>query len=131
MEFALIAPILIYLVLSIPVFGLIVRSWMVISGAARDGGRAASLLNVVDRVATAKLVAGQQVYLPHKHDDGRDLFVVAQDVKAVVTGDQITVSVTYRQPTFVPFMASLLGGGAMPDTFEMTAKATFQLETGQ
>jgi Flp pilus assembly protein TadG len=134
-EFALIAPILLYLVLSIPVFGLITRSWLVISAAARDGARQASLYNPSegsltdrDREELARRVAAGSVTL--ERGPGGAYFRGTEDVEARVSGGMVTVTVTYRQPSYLPFLPLLLNpkGGPMRETLELRATARFVVE---
>lgn len=135
-EFALIGPILIYLVLCIPVFGMFVRSWMVISAAARDGARAGAVLVDSGRKARAEAEAVKSVYLPYQGPSGKGkgvtYFNPSNDVVATVGTDTITVTVTYHQPSYLPLLGSLLGGsGSGGDTVPLTARATFWLEKGR
>jgi|GEM_PF-1374749 len=137
-EFALIGPILVYLVLCIPVFGMFVRSWIVISAAARDGARAGALLGVSQREATAESNAAESVYLPHTgvgpSGSNKPFFNPATDVDATVdkAAGTITVRVTYHQPSYLPLLAALLGGSSSgQDTVPLTARATFLIEEGR
>jgi len=132
-EFALLAPILLYLVLCIPVFGMFVHSWMVVSGAARAGARAASLLTVQgSREAVARAAADRNLYLTRQGEDGVIYFDPARDVKVQISGGNVTVWVTYHQPSFLPLLSDLLGGSAQVggDTVPLTAAATFPIEQG-
>lgn len=135
-EFALIGPILVYLVLCIPVFGMFVRSWMVISAAARDGARAGAVLVDSGREGRARAEAVKSVYLPYQGPTSKGQAVTyfnpAKDVEVNVGSDTITVSVTYYQPSYLPLLGSLLGGsGSMGETVRLTARATFWLEKGR
>jgi len=124
-EFALIGPILIYLVLCIPVFAMFARTWIVISGAAREGARSASFYGVGNREGTAKEVAASAVYLEHG-----EYFEWTRDVEADVSGGMVTVRVTYWQPTFLPGLHRILNPGASERgaTVPLTATATFKVE---
>ncbi len=131
-EFALLAPILIYLVLCIPVFGMFAHSWMVVSGAARAGARAASLLWVPgSREAVARKAADQNMYLRRAQGD-IVYFDPKRDVEVQISGGAVTVWVTYHQPSYLPFLSGLLGGSgeAGGDTVPLTAAATFLIEQG-
>jgi len=132
-EFALLAPILLYLVLCIPVFGMFAHSWMVVSGAARAGARAASLLRVQgSRVAAARQAADQSMYL-RRADGGTVYFDPARDVEVETNAGAVTVWVTYHQPSYLPLLSALLGGSgaAGGDTVPITASATFLIEQGE
>lgn len=132
-EFALLAPILIYLVLCIPVFGMFVRSWIVVSGAARAGAREASLLGVGSRTAVARQAAARNIYIAKEGENGTVYFDPAKDVQVETSGGRVTVSVTYHQLSYLPLLSGLLGGTSQPggDTIPLTASATFQIEQGR
>lgn len=133
-EFALIGPILIYLVLSVPVFGMFVRSWIVISAAARDGARAGALLMDGGREAKAGVEADRSMYLPRSGPGGKTTyFDPAKDIQVTMGAETITVSVTYHQPSYLPMLGMLLGGSGakMSDTVPLTARATFWVEKGR
>jgi Flp pilus assembly protein TadG len=129
-EFALIAPILIFLVLSVPVFGLITRSWLVISGAARDAARAAALYGVTNRAQTARDTAVRTVSSNLPAGPGNEYFKGEPDVLVALEGSSISVTVTYRQPTFVPLLGRLLSpsAGSLGDVMVLRSKATFHVE---
>lgn len=125
-EFALIGPILVYLVLSIPVFAMFARTWIVISGAAREGARAASYYGVSDRTARAKAVAASSVYLERgQYFRGED------DVQVEFQDGMVVVTVTYWQPTFLPLLHRILNPGAAERgaTVPLRATAKFLVET--
>jgi len=134
-EFALIGPILIYLVLAIPVFGMFTRTWLVISAAARDGARAGALVSSSDSARRSRAIAeaSASVYLPHTATVGgrtHTYFDPSRDVAVFIDGTHITVAVTYHQPSYLPFLGTLLGGsGSRPgETVPLTARASFRLE---
>lgn len=137
-EFALIAPILLFMVLAIPVLGLLVRSWIVVSGAAREGARQGALwhknIQQSDRVSSAVSHAVSAVDL-ERDAQGTMLgegpyFRETKDVHVSFEGQFIVVSVTYRQPTYVPLIGRLLGpsGGDMDELVEVTATSKFLME---
>lgn len=133
-EFALIGPILVYLVLCVPVFGMFVRSWIVISAAARDGARAGAVLTEGSREGRATEEAERGVYLPRSASGaGTAYFDPARDIAVTVGSETITVAVTYHQPSYLPLLGALLGrsGPTMGDTVPLTARATFWLEKGR
>lgn len=131
-EFALLAPILLYLVLCIPVFGMFTHSWMVVAGAARAGAREASLLRVQgSREAAARQAVDLNLYL--RRSDGEIVyFDPARDVEVQIRGAAVTVRVTYHQPSYLPLLSALLGGSgeAGAGTVPITASATFLIEQG-
>lgn len=133
-EFALIGPILIYLVLCVPVFGMFVRSWIVISAAARDGGRAGAVLMAGSREDRAAKAADHSIYLPRTSPGSKTTyFDPVKDIDVTVGTETITVAVTYHQPSYLPLLGALLGasGPKMADTVPITARATFWLEKGR
>lgn len=134
-EFALIGPIVIYLVLAIPVFGMFTRTWLVVSAAARDGARAGALVSSSDSARRSRAIAeaAAAVYLPHTATAGgksHTYFDPNRDVNVFIAGDHITVAVTYHQPSYLPLLGALLGGSGprLGDTVPLTARASFRLE---
>ncbi len=103
-----------------------------ISGAAREGARAGAVQMQGNRVARATQNAEKAVYLPKTGPNGATYFT-SSDVKVVMDQETITVSVTYHQPSYLPLLGALLGGGGakMTDTVPLTARATFWLEKGR
>lgn len=139
-EFALIAPIMLFLVLSIPAFGMTVRSWIVVSSAAREAAREAGLYrqNISDdqRRARAVAMAANEVLAtlpagePKKPGDPPPYFHAARDVSVAVASGKVTVTVSYRQPAYLPLLSKLLNPSSTYSEEEIVVEssATFFLE---
>jgi Flp pilus assembly protein TadG len=127
-EFALIAPVLIFLMLSVPVFGLIMRSYIIVTGAARDAARAGAMFEVDNRYGVATQVAVDEVRANLEEGPGGEYFQGAADVVVQRNGDELSVTVSYRQPTFVPFLGNLIGAERMPDKILLRSTAIFRVE---
>lgn len=124
-EFALIAPILIYLVLMVPVLGMAVRAWVVVEGAAREGARVLAVTGsttvACDRAYREVTLYGQ---LAAKSGEA-DLFRRSDITFNEATGE---VTVRYRQPTYLPGLGLLLNGSRLDDYFEVSGRASFLSE---
>ncbi len=125
-EFALVAPLLILVLLGIMVMGVVINSKIVVAGAAREAGRTWAIAKsdgtarsrAVDAITSGglKLVA-----------EGSVLFDPATDVRFVQQGDYVVATVTYRQPTFIPLIGELIdpnGHGFIT----LRSQATFRVE---
>jgi len=127
-EFALVAPLLILVLLGIMVMGVIINSKIVVAGAAREAGRTYSIAKdegrARARAADAINSGGLKVAA-----DGRVLFSPGQDVQITRSGDFVTVGVSYRQPTFIPLIAQLIDpGGGSGGYLTLRSQATFRVE---
>ncbi|HWI61509.1 MAG TPA: TadE/TadG family type IV pilus assembly protein [Symbiobacteriaceae bacterium] len=124
-EFALIAPILISLVLMVPILGMAVRAWVVTEGAAREGARVLGVTGdasaACDRAFQEVTVFGQ---LPAT-SGGKTLFS-RQDISLNLSTGEVVVF--YRQPTVLPALGQLLNGNRLSDYFEVVGRARFRLE---
>jgi hypothetical protein len=126
-EFALIAPILIFLVLCVPIVGMAVRARMVVEVAAREGARTYALTGNEDQ---AKARAYQEVvqYGQLPLTSGTIPPFSLNDVKTRDAGGCAEVTVDYRQPTFVPYLDSLIGGDSNETYFNLQGRACFVKE---
>lgn len=108
-EFALIAPLLILVLLGIMGMGVLINAKIVVAGAAREAGRAWAIVkdDAPARAKAADAITSGGLKL---RDGGQNLFDPAQDVRFQRQGDYVTVTVTYRQPTFAPLLAQVLDG---------------------
>lgn len=130
-EFALVMPLLIYLVLAVPVFGMIVRAKIVAEGAAREGAR---VLGVTHNVTSARNAVKTEIVdvvgLPRiDQRNGATLFDEGQDVWLDDGSEWATVTVTYRQPSLLPILSRLLGASTSEGPyFTIRASARFRSE---
>ncbi|MGB9879676.1 MAG: pilus assembly protein, partial [Anaerolineae bacterium] len=46
-----------------------------------------------------------------------------------VSGNYVTVTVTYNQPVYVPGLMMLLGGSRLNDRLPLSSSATFKIES--
>jgi len=124
-EFALIAPILIYLLLMVPVLGMLVRAWVVVEIAAREGARTLAVTGNPE-LACQRAFQEVTVYggLPEGGKNGanfRRSFITYNLAEGRVT-------VEYRQPTYMPGLGLLLGGDPMDERITVRGEATFMPE---
>ena len=106
-EFALALPIVLLVILGMAQVGVAIRNELAVELAAREGARAASVSSSPSVAASSAATAA--VELPIR-------------VHTHVTGDAVTVTVTYVDPTDIAIIGRLLG----PSTHEATA--TMRLE---
>lgn len=127
-EFALIAPLLVILLLGIMTAGVLINSKIVVAGAAREAGRTWAIAKD-DQVARDK-AAGTITAGGLKHDHGAlSLFNPESDVLFARRGEYIEVTVHYRQPTFVPLMARIIDPDSPDDGYvTLRSQVLFRVE---
>ena len=113
-EFALLLPILLLLLLALVQVGVIARDSLVLTQASRAGAREAAVQGSKDAVDTAVRAAAIGL-------DPDRLSVVATWSGA--RGAPVTVAVAYEAP-----VASLLAGWLLPSTVSLHASATMRQE---
>lgn len=127
-EFALVVPLLLLLLLGIMVVGIVINAKIVVAGAAREAGRSWAI-EQSDRQArqrAAAAIAGGG--LPTR-SGGVVLFDPTRDVSFDQRGEYIAVTVRYRQPTFVPLLARILDPDSPQDgTLTLRSQALFRVE---
>lgn len=127
-EFALIAPLLILLLLGIMSAGLLINSKIIVAGAAREAGRTWA---IAKDDATARTKAASAITaggLPYYHNSDV-LFNPNRDVTFVRKGDYIEVTVTYRQPTYAPFIADIIDRSSPGDGYvTIKSQSLFRVE---
>lgn len=127
-EFALVLPLLVLILVGIMVMGIIINSKIVVAGAAREAGRTWAIVksDYPARTKAADAIAGGGL----RFSDGvQTLFEPNRDVNFALAGDYIHVTVTYRQPVFAPLIAELIdparaGGGYLT----LRSEAVFRVE---
>ena len=135
LEFALIAPIFIFLLLALLQAALLINAQLVVADAAREGAREMAIQQprggswqstVASAVFTdlqgGGLTANGTEYNPQYPYVSGDL--VEQDTQ----GNLATVTVTYRYPNFVPLLPLLLGQPAWSSEFTLHSTTSFMLE---
>jgi hypothetical protein len=107
-EFAIVIPILILLLLGTTIIGLAINAKIVVSGAAREAGRTYSIGRNPDASRDRALDAIIGGGLPLRKG-GLTLFDPDRDVRLTTRGDYVYVTVTYRQPLYVQKMVEVAG----------------------
>jgi hypothetical protein len=127
-EFALVAPLLVLILVGIMVLGVVINAKIVVAGAAREAGRAWSIVKD-DATARTKAIDAMEGGGLKFTADGRQLFDPNRDVHFRRQGDYIDVTVTYRQPTLVPLLAKLIDPNSPDDgTITLRSEAVFRVE---
>lgn len=121
LEFALVFPIFIALVLGTINFAILLNNHIVAASAARDAGRTAA---VTGRLSDA-LSKGQKILEAAGLGQGRG------DVRVSGLGsrsERVTATVTYRTPVFAPGIAAFLGGKAMDSEITLEQQSSYYVE---
>jgi Flp pilus assembly protein TadG len=106
-EFALVLPLVLIVVLGLVQVGLVVRDRLLIETAARAGARSAALQDDDTEARAAALAAAP----------GLDPTLVTVDIARIGTrGDPVTVEITYVDPLRVPLVGWLVGSGVIMRT---------------
>lgn len=126
-EFALVAPILVLLLVGIMVMGVVINSKIVVAGAAREAGRSWAIVKNDSQAREKAMNAITDGGLKF-HASGKVLFDPQSDVQFQRRGDYIHVTVLYRQPTFVPLLAELIDPTAGDGTITLRSQAVFRVE---
>lgn len=131
-EFALVAPLLCFLVLSAPVLGMAVRAWFVVEAAAREGARVAAITGDVAQARQRACHAVTAVGQLRTEAGGTALFAcdgAHVDVQFTTAGAEVTV--VYHQPTIIPGLGALLGGESWSGPFRLVGRAIYLPEHGR
>lgn len=114
-EFALILPVLLLLVIGMMDFGLIINQHMIMAEAAREGARSAALGGSNGTVITVVKTAASQI-------DTNQLTVTIVPADTRIRGDSVTVRVTN------PARITQLVRPFFPDGFVVQGSATMRVE---
>lgn len=127
-EFALVAPLLILILVGIMVMGVVINAKIVVAGAAREAGRTWAV-HKEDAQARAKALDSITGGGLKVASDSRVLFDASHDVQFQRQGDYVQVTVTYRQPTLIPLLAWLIDPASPSDgTITLRSQAVFRVE---
>lgn len=99
-EFALVAPVLILLVMGIMEFGRLFQVWLVVTHAAREGGRSAAVGKPSSEVRTQVIAASPGL------DAG--LLSVTTENPQGPSGTSVTVGVSYPVTMVTPLIGNIL-----------------------
>lgn len=117
-EFALLVPVILLLIVGFIQFGLIFSQWLQLEHAAREGARWAALRNeasfVVERIAESA---------PGLEITDADVTISPGDPVSAVPNTPITVSVSHTTPVLSGPMEAIIGEG-----IDLTARATQRVE---
>jgi Flp pilus assembly protein TadG len=115
-EFALVLPLVLVVVLGVVQVGLVVRDRLLVEAAARAGARAAAIQDDPDAIGAAAFAAAPGL------DPASASVTVA---RAGGRGDLVAVHVAYDDPFRVPLVGWLMGSGVT-----LTADAAVRQEFG-
>jgi Flp pilus assembly protein TadG len=106
-EFTIILPILLIVVMGILEFGIMLNSYLAIENAAREGARA-GIVGTSDTQIKNLIVATS----PSLDPNNLTVTITPTDVNRK-SGDTLTVQVTYNHKLIVPIISSLFNGGVV------------------
>lgn len=115
LELALVLPILLLILGGIMEFGRIFHAYLVITGASREGARAAVVGEPYEAARDKALAAAASL-----DEEELNISLAPADY---TRGDMLTVTVTYRVDLVVPFISALL-----PDPFTIRSATTMRVE---
>jgi len=129
-EFAMILPIMLFLIIGGVVLTMAINSKLTIANASHEAGRVAAVTTDEEKIRTIAergVIDGGLLY----EYESMTTFDPEDDVTINRNEDgSVTVTVHYRQPTIVPMLGSLLGNPDFWDTsIPMESSATFLDET--
>lgn len=126
-EFALILPILCFLVLSGPVLSMAVRSWYIVEAAAREGARAAAIIPGISEGGVRQVACSYLDMAQLRYTHGGVVLFRCDDSFVKVNVAQATVEISYKQPAYIPGLGLLLGGAEL-NVFEIQGRAVYRPE---
>lgn len=115
-EFALVLPLILVMILALVQVGLLVKDQLVVTGSARAGGREAAVTLDDERVRQVALDAAVGL-------DASNIDVVIE--RQGGAGSPVRVSVRYQDAMAIPLVDWLF-----PDFVDLTSVAVFRQETG-
>lgn len=115
-EFALVLPLVLVLVLGMVQVGIFARDRLLVEAAARAGARTAAVVDDPAAVRAAALAAAPAL---------RDVDLALEVVRAGGRGDPVSVRITYVDAVRVPFLSWLI-----PDGVTMTSTTVARQEFG-
>lgn len=112
-EFALVLPILLLLLLGIVQFGLLFGTQLNIENASREGARLASVLGQTETSGNPEITARV-----HQAAGGLDtskmvITITPSSPSSRLVGTPITVTVVYSSPVFIPVVSDMVAGGVV------------------
>lgn len=117
-EFAVLVPVVLLLVVGFVQFGLIFSQWLQLEHSAREGARWAGLRNEADFVREQVIASA-----PGLGIGAGDITINPGDPVTAQPNTPIEVTVSHETPVISPLMEGLIGEG-----ISMTARATQRVE---
>jgi Flp pilus assembly protein TadG len=101
-EFALLLPVLILIIMGIMEFGLILNSYLALNNASREGARIGAVGGTDTQIRNAVLTTSPTL-------NPSDVSVVITPLQAVrKSGDTLKVTVNYRYHTIIPIIGNII-----------------------
>jgi len=120
-EFALVVPVFLILLLGIVDFGWALRSWITVTNSAREGARMGAVGATCDDIKQRAV------------DTSADLLTLSDVAVENCQGDpgtSVVVTVTYDYSFITPLggLLTTFSGGSLPSTITMTSSSDMRLE---
>lgn len=116
-EFALILPILLLLIMGIIQFGMVINAYLSIQNAAREGARAGIVGNTDLEVTTIMIATS-----PSLREEYLSITITPTEINRSA-GEPLTVKVSYSYPIIIPIIDSLFS-----DTILLNAETSMRIE---
>ncbi len=125
-EFALVLPVLLLIVIGTIQFGIVYSQYQVMEGAAREGARCAAVQAA--GFSDCDPVAEVDAALPAGYARSSDVTIAVEGGGAACTEDTVgqNVTVSWEQEFSLGLLAGLVPG--LPDTVTRTVRGTFRCE---
>jgi len=142
-EFALVAPILFFLIIAIFQFAFVLEAQIGLTNAVREAARRAAAAPATDSTTLSSFVLSQlngstgllasnvQGFQSSKVASGSPSVALCQYTVGSVTSDRLTVGVTYGYPIFFPLLSYATDAvdGTTDGAWTLTATAQMRLES--
>lgn len=129
LEAAIVIPLIIFIMFAIIIYGFALNSKIAVITAAREAARTYAVYKDEDLMrdnAEKQL----RTAIPMSSRQFSESFNKYSDIQYSVdpATNCVTVTVTFRQPTYIPGLMRLLGGGNIGNYFNLKGSAVFKLE---
>jgi Flp pilus assembly protein TadG len=117
-EFAVILPLLLLIIMGIIEFGLMLNSYLTVRNVSREGARAGIVGSTNTEIENTIISTS-----PNLEEDNLDIDIVPLNQVDRKSGGTLTVQVTYKYKLIVPIISSLLG-----NEIDLKAQTSMRIE---
>ncbi|KXG74302.1 hypothetical protein AN618_23480 [Fervidicola ferrireducens] len=129
LEAAIVLPLIVFVMFAIIVYGFALNSKIAVITAAREGARTYAVYKN-ENLMRDSVEKQLKTAIPMSSSKFAQSFNKYSDIQYSVDPITkcVTVTVTFRQPTYIPGLMRLLGGGNIGNYFNLKGSAVFKLE---